>query len=61
MAWSCDPVRKLLSIDQTDGFDCGQPALNQYLQWEFEPSVTGPLHLFLLMKDIKAMVAGSLG
>ena len=27
-----------------------------YLQWEFEPSPTDPFHLFLLMKDLKAMV-----
>jgi GNAT superfamily N-acetyltransferase len=27
-----------------------------YLQWEFEPSPSDPFHLFLLMKDIKAMV-----
>ncbi len=28
---------------------------NWYLQWEFEPSATDPLHLFLLLKDLKAM------
>ncbi len=28
-----------------------------YLNWEFEPSASDPYHLFLLMKDIKAMVA----
>jgi GNAT superfamily N-acetyltransferase len=28
-----------------------------YLNWEFEPSLSDPFHLFLLMKDIKAMVA----
>jgi len=27
-----DPIRKLLATDRTEGFDCGQPALNQYLQ-----------------------------
>jgi hypothetical protein len=27
-----------------------------YLHWEFEPSPSDPLHLFLLIKDIKAMV-----
>lgn len=27
-----------------------------YLQWEFEPSPSDPLHLFLLMKDLKALV-----
>jgi hypothetical protein len=26
------PVRKLLATDQVDAFDCGQPALNQFLQ-----------------------------
>ncbi len=28
-----------------------------YLNWEFEPSLLDPFHLFLLIKDIKAMVA----
>jgi GNAT superfamily N-acetyltransferase len=28
-----------------------------YLNWEIEPSLSDPFHLFLLMKDIKAMVA----
>ncbi len=32
-------------------------ARDWYLQWEFEPSVTDPLHLYLLMKDLKAMVS----
>jgi GNAT superfamily N-acetyltransferase len=27
-----------------------------YLNWEFEPSASDPFHLFLLMKDIKALV-----
>ena len=27
-----------------------------YLNWEFEPSATDPFHLFLLLKDIKAIV-----
>jgi GNAT superfamily N-acetyltransferase len=27
-----------------------------YLNWEFEPSASDPLHLFLLLKDIKALV-----
>ena len=27
-----------------------------YLNWEFEPSPTDPLHLYLLLKDLKAMV-----
>lgn len=26
-----------------------------YLNWEFEPSPTDPLHLYLLLKDLKAM------
>ena len=26
------PIRKLLATDQVDSFDCGQPALNQFLQ-----------------------------
>lgn len=30
-----------------------------YLQWEFEPSPTDPLHLFLLMKDLKALAKPS--
>ena len=28
-----------------------------YLNWEIEPSLSDPFHLFLLIKDIKAMVA----
>ncbi len=32
------------------------PARQWYLHWEFEPSPSDPFHLFLLMKDIKAMV-----
>lgn len=27
-----EPVRKLAPADSTEGFDCGQPALNQFLQ-----------------------------
>lgn len=27
-----------------------------YQQWEFEPSPSDPLHLFLLLKDLKAML-----
>lgn len=30
-----------------------------YLQWEFEPSVSDPYHLFLLMKDLVALVPKS--
>ena len=33
-----------------------EPARLWYLHWEFEPSPSDPFHLFLLMKDIKAMV-----
>ena len=33
-----------------------EAAKNWYLNWEFDPSPSDPLHLFLLMKDIKAMV-----
>jgi GNAT superfamily N-acetyltransferase len=36
-----------------------EAARNWYFQWEFEPSVTDPFHLFLLMKDLKAMVPGT--
>lgn len=36
-----------------------EAARDWYLQWEFEPSATDPLHLFLLMKDIKAMTPSS--
>jgi GNAT superfamily N-acetyltransferase len=28
-----------------------------YMNWEFEPSQTDPFHLFLLLKDIKALLA----
>lgn len=33
-----------------------EAARHWYLQWEFEPSPSDPLHLFLLMKDLKAML-----
>ncbi len=33
-----------------------EPARQWYLNWEFEPSPSDPFHLFLLMKDLKAMV-----
>jgi GNAT superfamily N-acetyltransferase len=33
-----------------------EAARQWYLRWEFEPSPSDPFHLFLLMKDIKAMV-----
>ena len=32
-----------------------ETARQWYLNWEFEPSPSDPLHLFLLLKDIKAM------
>jgi hypothetical protein len=28
-----------------------------YLNWEFEPSPTHPRHLFLLLKNLKALAA----
>jgi hypothetical protein len=31
-----------------------------HLNWEFKPSQTDPFHLFLLLKDLKAML-GSKG
>jgi GNAT superfamily N-acetyltransferase len=27
-----------------------------YIEWEFEPSPTDPFHLFLMLKDLKAIV-----
>lgn len=30
-----------------------------YLNWEFEPSPTDPLHLYVLLKDLKAMLDAS--
>ena len=33
-----------------------EPARQWYLNWEFEPSPSDPFHLFLLLKDIKALV-----
>lgn len=32
MSYGYAPVRKLLATDQVDAFDCGQAALNQFLQ-----------------------------
>lgn len=32
------------------------PARQWYLNWEFEPSPSDPFHLFLLMKDLKALL-----
>lgn len=33
------------------------PARQWYLSWEFEPSPTNPYHLFLMLKDLKALLA----
>lgn len=33
-----------------------ESARQWYLNWEFEPSATDPFHLFLLMKDVKALL-----
>ena len=33
-----------------------ESARQWYLHWEFEPSPSDPYHLFLLMKDVKAML-----
>ncbi len=35
-----------------------EPAREWYLNWEFEPSLSDPFHLFLLMKDIKTAASG---
>ena len=32
MSAAYEPIRKLAPTDSTEGFDCGQPALNQFLQ-----------------------------
>lgn len=36
-----------------------EPARRWYLNWGFEPSPSDPLHLFLLMKDLKALAGTS--
>lgn len=36
-----------------------ESAREWYLQWEFDPSPTDPFHLFLLMKDLNAIVGGT--
>ena len=36
-----------------------ESARQWYLSWEFEPSPSDQFHLFLLMKDIKAMVSSA--
>lgn len=33
-----------------------EAARNWYLQWEFEPGITDPFHLFQLLKDLKRLV-----
>ena len=33
-----------------------ESARQWYLNWEFEPSPSDPFHLFLLLKDLKAIV-----
>ena len=35
-----------------------ESARQWYLNWEFDPSPSDPFHLFLLMKDLKAILAG---
>lgn len=35
-----------------------EDARKWYLQWEFEPSPTDAFHLYLLMKDLKALLRG---
>jgi GNAT superfamily N-acetyltransferase len=34
-----------------------EPAREWFQNWEFEPSASDPFHLFLLMKDLKALVS----
>lgn len=36
-----------------------EAARQWYLNWEFEPSPSNPLHLFLLLKDLKAILGSS--
>jgi GNAT superfamily N-acetyltransferase len=33
-----------------------EPARRWYLNWDFEPSASDPFHLFLLLKDVKALL-----
>lgn len=35
-----------------------EAARQWYASWEFEPSPTDPYHLFLMLKDLKALLAG---
>jgi GNAT superfamily N-acetyltransferase len=35
-----------------------EAARRWYESWEFEPSPTDPYHLFLMLKDLKALLAG---
>ena len=34
-----------------------EPARQWYQSWDFEPSPTDPYHLFLMLKDLKALLA----
>ena len=36
-----------------------ESARQWYLNWDFEPGASDSFHLFLLMKDVKAMMAGA--
>ena len=35
-----------------------EAARQWYASWEFEPSPTDPYHLFLMLKELKALLAG---
>ena len=35
-----------------------EAARQWYESWEFDPSPTDPYHLFLMLKDLKALLAG---
>lgn len=35
-----------------------EAARQWYASWDFEPSPTDPFHLFLMLKDLKALLAG---
>ena len=52
-AWEIAGIRALL-VHAKD-----ESARQWYLSWEFEPSPSDQFHLFLLMKDIKAMVSSA--
>lgn len=36
-----------------------EAARQWYAAWEFEPSPTDPFHLFLMLKDLKALLGGN--